>query len=186
MSDESDWMMRTALSMARSVCGVRFRHQVEDAQSEALLEMCKMRDKFPDKGRGEMAVAAKRAAVRFLKRMCGERFQRAALVETLPFCALDNEDDQEDHALASHDPGMTVVVDDAGFEGLLLMLGNERDRRMIRAWMQERVCQEEIGRREGISQGEVSKTLGEALAEIRLRVEDDEELTEIYAEGGAV
>ena len=167
-----DWLETAARQAARSACGVRWKAELEDATSDARL--AGYQALAAGWGRTTAAKACKGRALDTLRKLAGRHFGRTSLVETAP---LDEADQHADfHA---PDP-QKIVLDDAGFEGLILLMDDPRDRRMVTAWIRDRETQEVIAEREGICQETASKLIARALGRIKAAMEDDEELMEMY------
>ena len=166
-----EWLEKTSNQMARSACGCRWLHYLEDAVSEARISgFAALKQGKPL----EMAaVACRRGARHFLKRLAGGNFQRASLVETMPLDGLN-------YSLGVLDPNLLHVESDIGFNAIIAILPDARHRRMITAWIDEGVSQQVIAKRESISQGEASKTIRDGLNILRLHLEADPELLEAF------
>lgn len=171
--DDRAWIERTAWQMARSVCGRRWRQYVEDAAAEAVIGA--WRAAKDGKPRPVQAVAARRSALGYLKKLCGEKFQRAALIGTVSI------EDAEFYAeMACEDTALADVESGDAFETLLGHIACDRAKRVLRLRMQDGLTQEEIGERMGMSQPVVSRVLAEALAQLKTVVEASPELAALY------
>ena len=175
--DDRAWIETTAAQMARRVCGRRWARCVEDATSEAVIAAWKAAR--GGKPRAVQAVAARRGALSYLKRLCGEHFQRTSLVET---AALDDCEYYQE--TSSEDEGLAAVDAEAAFESIIAHLDCERSKRMLRMRMRDCLTQEQIGEREGMSQPVVSRVLAEALEQLRAAMEGNPEMRAMYVGGG--
>ena len=78
----------------------------------------------------EKNAPAARGALVYLKKPCGESFQRTALIETV-----STEDSEVFHETAYEDEGLAAVNAEAAFEPILAHLDCERSKRMLRMGM---------------------------------------------------